>query len=152
MKNTVCPQEPAVLDAARRDALPEEVRVHLEACEDCRETFRVARGLSALARETRPVRPLPSAGQLWWRAEVVRKLLEQQGSPDPEGIRPALWGEVVGVAFAVVVLVLFVSFEGTEFLGHVAESASRGGLLWIAVALALAPLAVLALLGLLVRE
>ena len=148
MKSTVCPHEPAVLDAARRTVLLEEVRAHLGACEDCRETFGVARGLSALARETRPGHPLPSAGQLWWRAEVVRKLLEQQGSPDPEAIRPALWGEVVGVAFAVMVLVLFVSFEGAEFLGSAAEAAG-GGLLWIALALLLAPLA---LLGLLVRE
>ena len=152
MKSTVCPHEPAVLDAARRDALPEEVRAHLEACEDCRETFHVARGLSALARETRPARPLPSAGQLWWRAEVVRKLLEPQESPAPEAMRPALWGEVVGVAFAVMVLVLFLSFEGVEFLGRAAELGSHGGVLWIVAALALAPLGVLALLGLLVRE
>lgn len=148
MKSTVCPHEPAVLDAARKNVLPEEVRVHLGACEDCRETFRVARGLSALARETRPGHSLPSAGQLWWRAEVVKKLLEQQGSADPDAIRPALWGEAAGVAFAVLGLVLFVGFEGAEFLGSAAESAS-GGLLWIAVALFLAPLA---LLGLLVRE
>jgi hypothetical protein len=152
MNGTVCPHEPTVLDAVRRNVLPEEVRAHLETCEDCRETFRVARGLSALARETRPGHALPSAGQLWWRAEVVRKLLEQQGSPDPEALRPALWGQVAGVVFAVVVLVLFVGFEGAEFLGRAAESAGNIGLLWIAVALALAPLAVLALLGLLVRE
>lgn len=152
MKNTVCPHEPAVLDAARRNVLPEEVRAHLEACEDCRETFHVARSLSALAHETRPGHALPSAGQLWWRAEVVRKLLEKQGSPDSKALRPALWGQAAGVAFAVMVLLLFVSFEGAEFLGRAAESGSGSVLLWIAVALALAPLAVLALLGLLVRE
>ena len=42
MKSTVCPHEPAVLDAARRNVLPEEMRAHLGACEDCRETFGVA--------------------------------------------------------------------------------------------------------------
>lgn len=152
MKSTVCPHEPAVLDAARRNVLPEEVRAHLEACEDCRETFRVARGLSALAHETRPGHPLPTAGQLWWRAEIVRKLLEQQGFPDSKAIRPALRAEAAGVAFAVLVLTLFVGFEGAELLGRATESASQSGILWIAAALALVPLAVLALLGLLVRE
>jgi hypothetical protein len=150
MKSTVCPQEPAVVDAARRNVLPEEVRVHLEGCEHCRETFRVAQGLSALARETRPPRSLPSAGQLWWRAEVVRKLLEQQGgAPDPKAIRPAFWGEIVGIVFAVAVLILFVSFEGAKWLGH---ASGNNSLLWIAAALTLAPLAVLAVLGLLARE
>lgn len=152
MKSIVCPHEPAVLDAARKNVLPEEVRGHLEACEDCRDTYRVAQGLSALARETRPAHALPSAGQLWWRAEIVRKLLEQQGAADPKAIRPALWGEAAGVAFAVLVLTLFVGFEGAELLGRATESASRSGLLGIAAALALVPLAVLALLGLLVRE
>ncbi|HSF42773.1 MAG TPA: hypothetical protein VLT87_23410, partial [Thermoanaerobaculia bacterium] len=148
MKSTVCSHEPAVLDAARRDVLPEEVRGHLEGCEDCRETFRVARSLSALARETRPAHSLPSAGQLWWRAEVVRKLLEQQGgAPDPKAIRPAFWGEAIGIAFAVAVLILFVSVEGAKWLG---SASGNNSLLWIAAALALAPLGVLALLGLLV--
>jgi hypothetical protein len=150
MKSTVCPHEPAVVDAARRNVLPEEVRAHLEACEDCRETFRVAHGLSALARETRPTRPLPSAGQLWWRAEVVRKLLEQQGgAPDPRALRPAFWGEAIGIAFAVAVLILFASFEGTKLLG---SAGGNNTLLWIAAAVILAPLAMIALLGLLVRE
>lgn len=148
MKSTVCPQEPAVVDAARRNVLPEEVRGHLAGCEDCRETFRVARSLAALARETRPARPLPSAGQLWWRAEVLRKLRERQDAPDPEALRPALWGEAAGVAFALAVLILFVSFEGAELLGR----AGGGSLPWIAAVLALAPLAVLALLGFLARE
>ncbi|HKV12116.1 MAG TPA: hypothetical protein VJ725_28480 [Thermoanaerobaculia bacterium] len=152
MKNNVCSHEPAILDAARRNVLPEEVRAHLESCEDCRETFRVARGLSALARETRPGHALPSAGQLWWRAEVVRKLLEKQGVADPKAIRPALWGEAAGVAFAALVLILFLGFEGAEFLSRATGPVSPGSFLWIAAVLALAPLAVLALLGLLVRE
>lgn len=150
MKSNVCPQEPAVLDAARRNVLPEEVRGHLYACEDCRETFRVAQGLSALARETRPSHPLPSAGQLWWRAEVVRKLLEQQGgAPDPKAIRPAFWGEVIGIAFAVAVLILFASFEGAKLLG---SADGNNALLWIAAAVTLAPLGMIALLGFLARE
>ena len=53
-------------------------------------------GLSQLARETRPPNPLATAGELWWRAEVIRRLISREKAVQ-EAERPLLWGKAVGL-------------------------------------------------------
>lgn len=110
--------------------------------EDTEET-QVAKALRELAAGSRPQSPMPTAGQLWWRAEVVRRLVETQGERE---VRPAFWGEVVGIVLAVLVLVVFFSFQASSLLGLLNGQQGPGGVL-LQVALGLLPLAALSLIG-----
>lgn len=66
-------------------------------------------GLRQLARETRPERPLATAGELWWRAEVIRRLVSREKAVQ-EAERPLLWGQAAGLLLVLVgSLALFLS-------------------------------------------
>jgi hypothetical protein len=95
-------------------------------------------GLRRLARETRPERPLASAGEIWWRAEVIRRLVERENAVQ-EAERPLLWGQILGLFLVLLgLLALFVSRQ-PQFLA-------------LLFALGLTPLAALLAFLLLRRE
>lgn len=108
----------------------------------------VAGALRELAARSRPSKSLPAAGQLWWRAEVVRRLAGNGGERE---VRPALWGEIVGVAATVTVLLLFFALEASSLLGLLAGRETPGGVL-LKVAVGLLPAAAVSLLGLLLTR
>ena len=91
----------AVLGRRWPEACDESLRAHAEACEVCREVVEVA----ALLREdydeareaiaNRDV-PLPSAGQIWWRAAVKARIEATEAAA-----RPLVWGYGVAAACAV---------------------------------------------------
>jgi hypothetical protein len=141
MSRAQCPREPEIVEAIRRGALPEDLRGHAESCPDCREARAVALRLRELAKVERPTR-LPAAGQLWWRAEVIRRLTAEAETA-AQAARPALWGTVLGLLVAAGGLVL--SFA----LG--ADLAPRD-FIPIAFVLGSIPLVLLLLLGALTRE
>ena len=65
--------------------------------------------LRQLARETRPTQPLATAGELWWRAEVIRRLVERENAVQ-EAERPLLWGQALGLLLVLLgLLALFIS-------------------------------------------
>jgi len=69
----------------------------------------IRNGLRQLARETRPEKPLASAGELWWRAEVIRRLVERENVMQ-EAERPLLWGQALGLLLILLgSLALFIS-------------------------------------------
>jgi hypothetical protein len=71
----------------------------------------IQEGLRQLARETRPAKPLPSAEQIWWRAEVIRRLVAREEAAR-QAERPLLWSQVVGLVLVVAALLsLFISGE-----------------------------------------
>ena len=145
MERSPCPHEPAVIRAARGQALAGELSGHAETCASCREALRVAGALRELAAQSRPPGTLPTAGQLWWRAEVVRRL---GGNPGEREIRPAVWAELVGVAVAFTVLLLFVTLQASSLLGLMAgRVALDGGALTKLLVVGLLPLAVAGLMG-----
>jgi len=111
------------------------------------EAVQVAGALRQLAAETRPPRPLPAAGQLWWRAEVVRRLVEKQEVAE-RGLRPAVWGELAAVVLAVCVLLLFFGLQASAFLSALGRREAIGGIPPMAM-MALLPLAAASLVGLL---
>jgi hypothetical protein len=111
------------------------------------EALQVAGALRKLAAETRPPRPLPAAGQLWWRAEVVRRLVEKQEVAERE-LRPAIWSELAGVVLAVAVLLLFFGLQASSFLSALGQRKAFGGILPTAL-MVLLPLAAASLAGLL---
>ena len=148
MNQTPCPHEPDVVRAARGRTLAGDLLAHAEACEDCRAALRVAGALRELAAGSRPQGPLPTAGQLWWRAEVVRRLV---GNPGEREVQPAVWGEVVGVVLAVLVLLFFFSFQASSLLDLLAGREDPGGVL-LKMALSLLPLAAVSLVGFLLAR
>lgn len=51
--------------------------------------------LRGLAAETEPPR-LPTPGQIWWKAEVLRRLEERQQAAD-RAASPARWAQTAGL-------------------------------------------------------
>jgi hypothetical protein len=77
MTPTECLREAEVLDEIGAGRWPERtpaaLREHVAECEVCRDLALVASGLAAdgdAARTAMAGVPLPSAGQVWWRAEL----------------------------------------------------------------------------------
>jgi hypothetical protein len=97
MKTQNCPQEPHVLSAA--GSLPEELRQHVESCRNCREALKIQQGLLRLARETRATHRLPEAGELWWRAEIIRRWVAREDMVR-EAERPILWSRALAFVLA----------------------------------------------------
>jgi hypothetical protein len=150
MSRDQCPREPEVVQALRRGALPEELRGHAEDCPDCREALTVAARLRELAAAERP--GLPTAGQIWWRAEVVRRLTAESEIAE-RAARPAVWGMLLGLLVAAGGLVLSLVFGAERLLaGLLPASGAPVDLLPIAFVLGLIPLVLLFLVGLLVQE
>lgn len=68
-----CRHEPAVLATARASqnvVVPDAIQAHLAECEDCRLGFALAVTLQGERSEAMAAVRLPSAGQVWWRAEL----------------------------------------------------------------------------------
>jgi len=71
----------------------------------------IQNGLRQLARETRPTKPLPSAEQIWWRAEVIRRLVSREEAAR-HAERPLLWSQAAGLFLVVAALLsLFLAGE-----------------------------------------
>jgi hypothetical protein len=129
MKTQDCPREPHILRAAvaGRDSLPEELRQHAEGCRSCRDALNIQDGLRQLARETHASRRLPEAGEIWWRAEIIRRWVTREtAARDAE--RPLLWSRALAFALA--------------FLAPVSLLAFAPPLVAVLVGCALAPLTV----------
>lgn len=100
MKTQDCPQEPHILRAV--GTLPEELRQHVESCRNCREALKIQQGLLRLARlprETRATHRLPEAGELWWRAEIIRRWVAREDMAR-EAERPILWSRALAFVLA----------------------------------------------------
>lgn len=68
-----CRHEPAVLEAARaseRTAVADDIQAHLAACDDCRLSFALVVSLQDQRAQALSDARVPSAGQVWWRAEL----------------------------------------------------------------------------------
>jgi hypothetical protein len=113
MTRGICEHEPAVVQAVLGrqwpDACDQALRAHAESCEVCREVVAVA----ALLREdydeareeiSRRHVPLPSAGQIWWRAAVHARADAARAAA-----RPLVWGYGAAAACALGLLAAGVS-------------------------------------------
>ena len=95
----------AVLSRRWPEACDESLRAHAETCDACREVVAVAALLKEdydEAREAIAQRdvPLPSAGQIWWRAAVKARVEAAEAAT-----RPLVWGYGVAAACAVALLI-----------------------------------------------
>ena len=75
----------------------------------------IQEGLRQLARETRPAKPLPSAEQLWWRAEVIRRLVSRDEAAR-QAERPLLWSQAAGLFLVVASLLSLFVYGEPRFL------------------------------------
>ena len=100
-----CEHEPAVVQAVLSgqwpEACDEALREHAGACEVCREVVAIVPMLRedyADAREAISRRdvPLPSAGQIWWRAAVHARADAARAAA-----RPLVWGYGAAAACAI---------------------------------------------------
>jgi hypothetical protein len=66
--------------------------------------------LSTLAAETRPPHPLPAAGTLWWKAEILRRLAAEEKEA-ARARRPAVWGQAAGLAVGAAAVTLFLALR-----------------------------------------
>ena len=109
MTRRICEHEVAVTQAVLSrqwpDACDAALRQHAEACEVCAEVVDVA----ALLREdynearqeiARRDVPLPSAGQIWWRAAVNARADAARAAA-----RPLVWGYGIAAACAIGLIV-----------------------------------------------
>ncbi len=81
----------------------------------CSEELGVAAWLRQTARETTPG-PLASASQLWWRAEIIRKLVAKEHLAE-KATRPLRWSQWAGLALTCLVLSFFLVWLGADFVG-----------------------------------
>ena len=71
--------------------------------------------LRQLARETLPPKPLPEAGWLWWRAEVIRRLVAREEA-SWQAERPLLWSQAAGLLLVLAGLLVFLVSREPRFL------------------------------------
>jgi hypothetical protein len=79
------------------------------------DNFRLEEALRQLARETRPEKPLPSAEQLWWRAEVIRRLVSRDEAVR-QAEKPLLWSQAAGLFLVLAGLLFSFVSKDLQFL------------------------------------
>jgi hypothetical protein len=95
----------AVLNRTWPEACDASLRAHAESCDVCREVVEVAALLKEDFDEARDAVarrdvPLPSAGQIWWRAAV-----HARADAARTATRPLVWGYGAAAACAIGLLV-----------------------------------------------
>lgn len=93
-----CPRESDVLMVVVTgqwpSRVPDELRAHVASCDTCRELAVAAHAIESEADATRPLtRDLPSAGPVWWRAQLRAR---QDAARD--AVRPMTAAHALGLA------------------------------------------------------
>jgi hypothetical protein len=105
MTRRTCEHEPAVVQAVLGGGWPgacePSLRAHAEACEVCREVLAIVPLLREEFIDARDAIgrrdvPLPSAGQIWWRAAVHARADAARAAA-----RPLVWGYGAAAACAI---------------------------------------------------
>lgn len=105
-----CPREPDVIAAVTSGRWPlaadETLRAHVASCEVCAEARAMAELMRSLERETLQDARLPSAGQVWWRAQL-RARREAQAA----AARPVLVAQGLGAAVVLGLIAALISWQ-----------------------------------------
>jgi len=73
MKLERCDREDATLEAARLDAWTDELRGHAAGCSVCSEVALIALYLNDDLAGAPADHPLPDAGRIWWRGQLLAR-------------------------------------------------------------------------------
>ncbi len=79
------------------------------------EELAVASWLRDVARET-AARALPSASQLWWKAQIIRRLVERDALSE-RATRPLCLSQWLGLGLVCFVVALVITSLGSGLLG-----------------------------------
>ena len=85
----------------------------------------VAQWLRQAAAETAP-RPLPSASQIWWKARIIRQLVERDSQAE-KAVRPVLWSQGIGLGLLILVAALLLTVLGGSLLGGLDSASLASG-------------------------
>ena len=106
---TECAREPevvAAVAAGRWTAVADDLRSHVAGCQACAEARDMADTMRALERETLDDVRLPSAGQVWWRAQLRARREAQQAAA-----RPVLIAQGLGAAVIIGLIAAVLSWQ-----------------------------------------
>ena len=101
MSKRTCIFEAQIVAAVRSDGPSEEQLAHMSSCEECREAAAVSSWLGEAARRTEKTTSVPAAETIWWRAQVVRKLCDQDSRMERR-TRPLVLTQIAAMLLAVV--------------------------------------------------
>lgn len=96
MKNTNCPREQEIAEAARSGAWSAALRAHAAGCAACGATAETASWMQTLARETETDGDAREASLIWWKAQLGEKLSRAERAQ-----AVAAWIEIVFAALLV---------------------------------------------------
>lgn len=103
MRPFECEFESEVLEAALQGRWPDgvdaQLRAHVAGCETCRETSLVAVAIGESSQDLRSSAVLPSAGRIWWLAQLRARREAIQAAE-----RPITLVHVIAFAFAAALL------------------------------------------------
>jgi predicted anti-sigma-YlaC factor YlaD len=72
-KKTSCEFESKIANDSALEHQSDDLKAHLSVCEECRETFRIARWIQSFAEADPQPPSLPAPGLLWWKAQLLEK-------------------------------------------------------------------------------
>ena len=141
MNKRSCALEAKTVGATRNGGDIGRDAEHLKECEVCRDAAAVTNWLAEVARATERTTPVPAAEAIWWRAQVVRSLCDQDDRVDRR-TRPLVLVQMVAVFLTLATTVGFLLTSDsvlpgfTESLGSLLGGASAA-LIAVAAALSL---------------
>jgi hypothetical protein len=144
-----CQRESDVINAVasgRWSSVDEELRRHAASCQACSESREMAEMMRAIERDAPAETQLPSAGQVWWRAQLRARREAREAAA-----RPVLIAQGLGSAVIVGLLAALISWQWPLMTGVAAMwvrqplvALDLGLAAWsmLAAAAVLAPLAI----------
>jgi hypothetical protein len=78
-----CEKETLVIEAARRGYWEEELRAHLVECSECADTASAGQFLREMQEIDLAEVKVPSAGWMWWRAQLMAKRAAAERATEP---------------------------------------------------------------------
>lgn len=97
MKPGDCPLEPEIVAAAHLGRWTAELRSHVQHCAECADTVMVA---EVVRHSAQSEANLPSAGQVWWRAQIRARQKDAE-----RAVQPVRLVQKITAALAVVGLI-----------------------------------------------
>jgi hypothetical protein len=102
----------AAVTTGRWASAADDLRQHAASCAACRDAREMAETMRALERETLGETRLPSAGQMWWRAQLRARREAREAAA-----RPLLIAQGLGAAVVIGLLAALISWQWPAMAG-----------------------------------
>ena len=123
VKTSDCDREPDILEAVLSGHWPHDVRAHARACPICSDVALAADLLRSEQAEAVHEAPVPTAGQVWWRATMRRRAEASATAARPITLIQGVAGASAAGACAAFVTVAWSSVE--QPLGRIVAAIGR---------------------------